>query len=117
MPFSSYSCLKKTNRDMRSFFASSNCESIGAVLEFTGQYSSDYSVQFAVMALIAAPAVIVFAFLNKHITKGVAMGITPVHKKLPASPVPGDAGSVFYYRQSEITAEAMLRGATVILVH
>lgn len=74
MPFSSYSCLKKTNRDMRSFFASSNCESIGAVLEFTGQYSSDYSVQFAVMALIAAPAVIVFVLLNKHITKGVAMG-------------------------------------------
>lgn len=45
-----------------------------SVLEFTGQYSSNYAVQFAVMALTAAPAVIVYIFLNKHITKGVAMG-------------------------------------------
>lgn len=29
-------------------------------LEFTGQYSSNYAVQFAVMALTAAPAVIVY---------------------------------------------------------
>ncbi len=45
-----------------------------SVLEFTGQYSSNYAVQFAVMALSAAPAVIVYIVLNKHITKGVAMG-------------------------------------------
>lgn len=45
-----------------------------SVLEFTGQYSSNYAVQFAVMALTAAPAVIVYMALNKHITKGVAMG-------------------------------------------
>lgn len=45
-----------------------------SVLEFTGQYSSNYAVQFAVMALTAAPAVIVYVALNKHITKGVAMG-------------------------------------------
>lgn len=45
-----------------------------SVLEFTGQYSSNYAVQFAVMALTAAPAVIVYISLNKHITKGVAMG-------------------------------------------
>lgn len=45
-----------------------------SVLEFTGQYSSNYAVQFAVMALTAAPAVIVYIALNKHITKGVAMG-------------------------------------------
>lgn len=45
-----------------------------SVLEFTGEYSSNYAVQFAVMALTAAPAVIVYVFLNKHITKGVAMG-------------------------------------------
>lgn len=44
------------------------------VLEFTGEYSSNYAVQFAVMALTAAPAVIVYIILNKHITKGVAMG-------------------------------------------
>ena len=36
--------------------------------------SSNYAVQFAVMALTAAPAVIVYIILNKHITKGVAMG-------------------------------------------
>lgn len=45
-----------------------------SVLEFTGQYSSNYAVQFAVMALTAAPAVIIYVILNKHITKGVAMG-------------------------------------------
>ncbi len=45
-----------------------------SLLEFTGQYSSNYAVQFAVMALTAAPAVIVYIILNKHITKGVAMG-------------------------------------------
>ena len=45
-----------------------------SVLEFTGEYSSNYAVQFAVMALTAAPAVIVYILLNKHITKGAAMG-------------------------------------------
>ncbi len=45
-----------------------------SVLEFTGEYSSNYAVQFAVMALTAAPAVIVYLILNKHITKGVTMG-------------------------------------------
>lgn len=45
-----------------------------SVLEFTGEYSSNYAVQFAVMALTAAPAVIVYVILNKHITKGIAMG-------------------------------------------
>lgn len=45
-----------------------------SVLEFTGEYSSNYAVQFAVMALTAAPAIIVYIILNKHITKGVAMG-------------------------------------------
>lgn len=45
-----------------------------SVLEFTGEYSSNYAVQFAVMALTAAPAAIVYVVLNKHITKGVAMG-------------------------------------------
>ena len=44
------------------------------ILEFTGQYSSNYAVQFAVMALSAAPAILIYIILNKHITKGVAMG-------------------------------------------
>ena len=45
-----------------------------SVLEFTGEYSSNYAVQFAVMALTALPAIIIYVVLNKHITKGVAMG-------------------------------------------
>ncbi|MDF2539619.1 MAG: binding-protein-dependent transport system inner rane component [Herbinix sp.] len=45
-----------------------------SVLKFTGLYSSNYAVQFAVMALTAAPMVIIYILLSKHITKGVAMG-------------------------------------------
>lgn len=44
------------------------------VLEFTGQYSSDYALQFATMALSSLPALIVYALMNKHITKGATMG-------------------------------------------
>lgn len=44
------------------------------VLEFTGQYSSDYAVQFATMALAAIPALIVYIAMNKSIVKGVAAG-------------------------------------------
>lgn len=44
------------------------------MLEFTGQYSSDYAIQFAVMTLSALPAIIIYILLNKNITKGVAMG-------------------------------------------
>jgi raffinose/stachyose/melibiose transport system permease protein len=45
-----------------------------SVLEFTGQYYSNYAAQFAVMALSAAPVVILYIILNRHITKGVALG-------------------------------------------
>lgn len=45
-----------------------------SVLEFTGEYSSNYAVQFAVMALTALPAILIYVLLNKHITKGVAAG-------------------------------------------
>lgn len=45
-----------------------------SVLEFTGLYSSNYAVQFAVMTLSAAPMIIIYIILNKQITKGVAMG-------------------------------------------
>ena len=45
-----------------------------SILDFTGQYSSNYAIQFAVMAMTAAPAIIVYILLNKHITKGVGMG-------------------------------------------
>lgn len=45
-----------------------------SVLEFTGQYSSNYAVQFAVMALTALPAILIYILLNKHITKGISAG-------------------------------------------
>jgi raffinose/stachyose/melibiose transport system permease protein len=44
------------------------------ILEFTGQYSSNYAVHFAVMTLTAAPAVIIYILLNKRITAGAALG-------------------------------------------
>ncbi len=45
-----------------------------SVLEFTGQYSSNYAVQFAVMALTALPAIIIYMSLNKYIIEGVSAG-------------------------------------------
>ncbi len=45
-----------------------------SVFNFTGQYSSRYAVQFAVMTLSAIPALIFYAILNEQITKGVTMG-------------------------------------------
>ena len=45
-----------------------------SILDLTGQYMSNYGAQFAVMALTAAPAILIYILLNKHITKGVAMG-------------------------------------------
>ena len=45
-----------------------------SVYNFSGMYSSNYSAQFAVMTLTALPSLIVYIFLNKHITKGIAAG-------------------------------------------
>ena len=45
-----------------------------SVLNFAGQYASNYAVQFAVMVLTALPALIVFILLNEQITKGVTIG-------------------------------------------
>lgn len=45
-----------------------------AVYNFAGQYSSNYSVQFAVMTLVALPSLIIYIILNEHITKGVTVG-------------------------------------------
>jgi len=45
-----------------------------SILEFIGQYMSNFGAQFAVMALTAFPAIIIYLILNRHITKGVAMG-------------------------------------------
>lgn len=45
-----------------------------AVMNFAGQYASNYSVQFAVMALTALPSIVVYLFMNEQITKGITMG-------------------------------------------
>lgn len=45
-----------------------------SVQNFTGQYASNYSAQFAVMFLSSLPAIIVYIILNDKITKGAAMG-------------------------------------------
>jgi raffinose/stachyose/melibiose transport system permease protein len=45
-----------------------------AVYNFAGQYASNYSVQFAVMTLVALPSLIIYIILNEQITKGVTVG-------------------------------------------
>lgn len=45
-----------------------------AVYNFAGQYASNYSVQFAVMTLVALPSIIIYILLNEQITKGVTEG-------------------------------------------
>ncbi len=45
-----------------------------SVINFEGQYSSNYAVQFAVMTLTAIPAILIYIALNEHITKGVTAG-------------------------------------------
>ncbi len=44
------------------------------VKDFTGLWSSDYALQFAVMMLSVIPALIVYIILNKYIVKGIAVG-------------------------------------------
>ena len=45
-----------------------------SVYNFVGVYSADYSVQFAVMALTALPAVIIYIVFNQQMTKGIIFG-------------------------------------------
>lgn len=45
-----------------------------AVYNFAGQYASNYSVQFAVMALVALPSLIIYILMNEQITKGAMAG-------------------------------------------
>lgn len=45
-----------------------------SVFNFTGQYSSNYAVQFAVMAIIAIPSVILYILLSGEVAKGVTEG-------------------------------------------
>lgn len=45
-----------------------------SVFNFTGQYSSNYAVQFAVMTLVAIPSVIIYVILSEQVAKGVTEG-------------------------------------------
>jgi ABC-type sugar transport system, permease component len=45
-----------------------------AVYNFAGQYASNYAVQFAVMALVALPSLIIYILMNEQITKGAMAG-------------------------------------------
>ncbi|WP_042224182.1 carbohydrate ABC transporter permease [Oceanobacillus manasiensis] len=45
-----------------------------SVMNFAGQYSSDYGSQFAVMVLTSIPAIIIYVIFNEQITKGVTAG-------------------------------------------
>jgi len=45
-----------------------------SVIKFVGYYTADYATQFACMALVALPILVVYAFLNKYITEGATMG-------------------------------------------
>jgi raffinose/stachyose/melibiose transport system permease protein len=45
-----------------------------SIMKFTGQYSSNYGAQFAVMTLIAIPSILMFIFFSKQMTKGITSG-------------------------------------------
>jgi len=45
-----------------------------SVINFIGYYSSDYALQFACMAIVAIPSLLIYFALNKYITEGVTMG-------------------------------------------
>lgn len=45
-----------------------------AVYNFKGRYSSNYSVQFAVMTITALPALILYIIFNEQMTKGILLG-------------------------------------------
>ena len=45
-----------------------------SVINFVGYYRSDYALQFACMAIVAIPSLLIYFILNKYITEGVTMG-------------------------------------------
>lgn len=45
-----------------------------AVIRFEGEYSSDYAIQFACMALVAIPPIILYFVFNRWIMAGVTAG-------------------------------------------
>ncbi|UFU00622.1 carbohydrate ABC transporter permease [Radiobacillus kanasensis] len=45
-----------------------------SIIQFVGQYSSDYGAQFAVMSLIAIPSIIMYLIFTDEINKGLMAG-------------------------------------------
>lgn len=45
-----------------------------SIIQFTGQYSSNYGAQFAVMSLIAIPSIIIYLIFTDEINKGLMAG-------------------------------------------
>jgi raffinose/stachyose/melibiose transport system permease protein len=45
-----------------------------SIIKFVGYYRSDYAIQFACMAIVAVPSLIIYFVLNKYITVGVTAG-------------------------------------------
>lgn len=60
---------------VNTFIRSDNLRTLPfSVYKFTGEYSSDYAVQFACMVFVALPSLIIYLLLNKYITEGVTVG-------------------------------------------
>jgi raffinose/stachyose/melibiose transport system permease protein len=45
-----------------------------SIIKFTGQYSSNYGAQFAVMTLIAVPSILIYLIFTESLTKGITAG-------------------------------------------
>jgi raffinose/stachyose/melibiose transport system permease protein len=45
-----------------------------SIYNFQGNYMSDYSVQFAVLTIVAMPPIIIYLLLSKRLTKGIMLG-------------------------------------------
>ena len=45
-----------------------------AIYNFQGSFMSDYSLQFAVLTIIALPPIIIYLLLSKRMTKGIMLG-------------------------------------------
>jgi raffinose/stachyose/melibiose transport system permease protein len=45
-----------------------------SIIQFQGQYSSNYGAQFAVLVLTSLPAIVTYLLFSEHITKGIFAG-------------------------------------------
>lgn len=45
-----------------------------SIMKFTGQYSSNYGAQFAVMTCIAVPSILFYLLFTEQLTKGITAG-------------------------------------------